>query len=1061
MTVGECHKPARISLTSCILKNLRRMEMSEKLVNDVLEKFFALGEEHKKITDESAEARKEYEDYCISSDADLDKKTGEILKKVSGMDSLMQYAREHATDLEEATAPFETSEGALESLRQKIALDSRNDPNAETLYTKASGQKLLFQQEIERVRSLINGSKVQAKRMYDSTMDKLNEKRSKHLDSFKSFIMSEEIKVYLKNLSNDAFAFNSSGMAQLSEIREISLGQRRVRLPVPEDLEQELSITTEGIFNSASKTINAPFSIPVDKGSVLYVDFDERNESYMMGGIQRFLLNTVKYLGGNLDGIFFLDPIKYNAEGLGHIGALSKGANAFVTLPESGAAAEEGLNAITCGLSSVTNIKGVRRVMVFRSFPEGYNADMTDKIKKICENAESSGICVVLTHKADVDGGEAEKAVRSVATTIRSRNGGFYLESTREGILWYSAPASIPDEVRRTYIEQRRAAEPKPVAEVHMPEAHIVGVKPVEQAAVEVSAKPAWTEEQPAEAAPEETVTALSDTKEENHADEAAEEVDLLEEAAESEDTAEEQSDTETEEFEESTESEAEVTEFPAEEREATDKAYVKGIRGMKIPFGADRAFELSFGDSPVYITAKTAERGRILRNLIDGIAASVHPDDTELWLIDMTMTAMLKYAENTPPHIRYLVLDDNSGTAFGIMDRLDEVVRKRANLFRGRWEDFTEVPAEIYMPEILVVVNGFSGIDRQYVYGGLAARLADIAEKGRDYGVRFVIADSSEPECRGENSVIITSAGSTAKIRMAEKREVSVRIGDENALVWESLTPVDIYAADDNTVYLDKKTLVSDKSIFRSFESRRAEFEEMISLKSVGDMPLFMGEPFDLCEISTATLYTGFAQNILVSASAEDRAYAALVLLSITSSLTMQDIPFEVFTAERNALYGYLSENTPSDAEIISEGTEKVCGRISSIAHALAENKSDNRFIVIFGIGDLISEMTTLGETGQQALRDLSLIIERGSRSGYHLVAVINEEELESFGISPTMFAHKFKCFGTAERAVQYDNGETETFFMPYLHKGITRDCLEVDDSGEVIAAFPEGLLL
>lgn len=1037
--------------------------MSEKLVNDVLEKFFALGEEHKKITDESAEARKEYEDYCISSDADLDKKTGEILKKVSGMDSLMQYAREHATDLEEATAPFETSEGALESLRQKIALDSRNDPNAETLYTKASGQKLLFQQDIERVRSLINGSKVQAKRLYDSTMDKLNEKRSKHIDSFKSFIMSEELKVYLKNLSGDAFAFNSSGTAQLPEIREISLGQRRVRLPVPEELEQELSIATEGIFNSASKTINAPFSIPMDKGSVLYIDFDERNESYMMGGIQRFLLNTVKYLGGNLDGMLFLDPVKYNADGLGHIGALSKGANAFVTLPESRAAAEEELNAVTCGLSSVSNAKGVRRVMVFRSFPEAYDADMTDKIKKICENAESSGICVVLTHKSDLDGGEAEKAVHAAAVTIRSRNGGFYLESTREGILWYSAPASIPDEVRRTYIEQRRIAEPKPVSEMHTPEAHIAEVKHVEQAAVEEPAKPAQAEEplSAAEAVPEEIVPVTGDAEEEVPVSETAEEADSLEEAIESDNPADEQPDTETEELAESAEQGAEESDLAAEELEATEKAYVKGVRGMKIPFGADGAFELSFGDSPVYITAKTAERGRILRNLIDGITSAVHPDDVELWLIDMTKTALLKYAEDTPPHIRYLVLDDNPGTAFGIMDRLDEVVRKRANLFRGRWEDFTEVPADIYMPEILVVVNGFSGIDRQYVYGGFAVRLADIAEKGRAYGVRFVSADSSEPECRGENSVIIASAGSSAKIKMPEKREISVHLGDKNASAWENLTPLDSYDSGDNTVYVDKKTLVSDKSIFRSFESRRAEFEEMISLKSVGDMPLFMGEPFDLCEISTATLFTGFAQNILVSASAEDRAYAALVMLSITSSLTMQDIPFEILTNERNALYSYLSENTPSDAEIISEGTEKVCGRIISIAHALAENKSDNRFIVIFGIGDLISEMTTLGETGQEALRDLSLIIERGSRSGYHIVAVINEEELESLGISPAMFAHKFRCFGTAERSVQYDNRETETFFMPYLHKGITLDCFEVDDSGEVIAAFPEGLLL
>lgn len=1039
--------------------------MSEKLVNNVLEKFFALGEEHKKITDESAEALKEYEDYCISSDADLDKKTGEILKKVSGMDSLMQYARDHATDLEEATAPFETSEGALESLRQKIALDSRNDPNAETLYTKASGQKLLFQQEIERVRSLINGSKVQAKRLYDSTMDKLNEKRSKHIDSFKSFIMSEEIKVYLKNLSNDAFAFNSSGTAQLSEINEISLGQRRVRLPVPEELEQELSINTEGIFNSASKTINAPFSLPTDRGSVLYVDFDERNESYMMGGIQRFLLNTVKYLGGNLDGIFFLDPIKYDAEGLGHIGALSKGANAFVTLPESEAAAEEELNAIVGGLSAETAVKGIRRVMVFRNFPEAYDADMTDKIKKICGAAENGGICVVLTHKSDADGGETEKSVRASAVSIRSRNGGFYLEATREGILWYSAPASIPDEVRRAYIEQRRAAEPKP-AEVHTPEAHIAEVGNIERAADTESAGSAHAEEPlPEQTATEDAAVPNAEeapASETEKKPEASDVPGVPEETDVSEALAEAGGDTENvpETGAAAENAEPEDAAGSADGGAEAEKTYVKGVRGIKIPFGADGSFELGFGDSPVYISAKEAERGRILRNLIDGVAAAVHPDDVELWLVDMSMTALLKYAENTPPHIRYLVLDNNPETAFNIMDRLDGVIRKRANLFRGRWEDFTEVPADVYMPNILVAVNGFSGSERRNVYGEFSGRLEELAEKGRAYGVRFVFADSAEPECRGENAVIISCAGNSVRIKSAEKREVSVSLGGESASVWNAV-PSDSYAADNNTVYLDKKTLVCDKSIFRSFESRRGEFEDRISHKSVGDMPLFMGEPYALGEISAATLYTGFAQNILVSASAEDRAYAALVLLSIASSLTMQDIPFEILTAERNILYGYLNENTPSDAEIISEGTEKVCGRISSIARSLAENRADNRFAVIFGIGELISEMTTLGETGQQALRDLSTIIERGSRSGYHLVAVADEEELESLGISPAMFAHKFKCLGTAERAVRYDNRENEIFFMPYLHKGITVDCFEVNDVGEVIAAFPDGLLL
>ncbi|MDE6031901.1 MAG: hypothetical protein K2G32_09805, partial [Oscillospiraceae bacterium] len=222
-----------------------------------------------------------------------------------------------------------------------------------------------------------------------------------------------------------------------------------------------------------------------------------------------------------------------------------------------------------------------------------------------------------------------------------------------------------------------------------------------------------------------------------------------------------------------------------------------------------------------------------------------------------------------------------------------------------------------------------------------------------------------------------------------------------------------------------------------------------------------FMGEPFGLGEISTATVYAGFAQNVLVSASAKNRDYAALVLLSITSSLTEQGIPFEIFTNERNALYSYLSESTPSDAEIISEGIDKVCGRINSIANAIDDNKTDNRFVVIFGIADLIAEMTTLGESGQQALRNLSHIIERGSRSGYHFVVVQNEEELENVGISPAMFAHKFKFFVTSGKSVHYTNGKTDISFMPYLHKGITVDCFEVDDSGEVAAVFPEGLLL
>ena len=113
------------------------------LVSEMLGKFTELAQEEKNINAEIDKALKEYNDYCSSSDNDLNKKLEEIRAKIRKVSELMQYAREHAQDLEEAQMPFETSEGALESIRQTIKLDSHNDPNAESLYTKASGQAVL------------------------------------------------------------------------------------------------------------------------------------------------------------------------------------------------------------------------------------------------------------------------------------------------------------------------------------------------------------------------------------------------------------------------------------------------------------------------------------------------------------------------------------------------------------------------------------------------------------------------------------------------------------------------------------------------------------------------------------------------------------------------------------------------------------------------------------------------------------------------------------------------------------------------------------------------------
>ena len=135
-------------------------------VNEILEKFAEFSAREKELSEKGDAAFKEYNDYCASSDSDLSKKLSEIREKISKVEWLIQYARDHAQPdgLQEAQMPFETSEGSLESIRQTIRLESHDDPNAETLYTKATGQKLFYESKIEETKHLIEGSKVQAKR---------------------------------------------------------------------------------------------------------------------------------------------------------------------------------------------------------------------------------------------------------------------------------------------------------------------------------------------------------------------------------------------------------------------------------------------------------------------------------------------------------------------------------------------------------------------------------------------------------------------------------------------------------------------------------------------------------------------------------------------------------------------------------------------------------------------------------------------------------------------------------------------------------------------------------
>ncbi|MDE6733828.1 MAG: hypothetical protein K2J77_13260, partial [Oscillospiraceae bacterium] len=470
------------------------------LVKEIMGNFIALSQEEKNISAENDAAFKEYNAYCADSEKDLNEKIEEIHKKMAKLDYYLDYAREHGSDLEEAPEAFDTPDGTLESIRQTIKLDSTDDPNAGTLYIKATGKKKFYEQEIERVRKLVEGSKVQAKRQLDSETAKLNSRKSEHFEKVRAYVQSDEFAEYLKILVYDKSAFNSPGTVNLGDDGLISLGQRRVKLSVPMDIEQDIALSSNGEYNAAAHTIGAPYRVSAKKGGTLFLEHDERNGQYLLGGIQRLLLNFIKYFGSDITHVVFCEPNRFSVDCLGNIAALGKGLNPFITVPKSKEEIEGKVNRLAARAAEAPTPDKVSRILVMQNFPEKYSPELAEKILEICKNAEKNGVLVVLTHDVSIESTSLEAEVRALSEVIRSRNGGFWLERERESLFWYSAPSDISDEVRKVYVEKRnqdalKAAQEPEAASVPAPAP--VEVKPVE--APKPAPAPAPVEAKPVE----------------------------------------------------------------------------------------------------------------------------------------------------------------------------------------------------------------------------------------------------------------------------------------------------------------------------------------------------------------------------------------------------------------------------------------------------------------------------------------------------------------------------------------------------------------------------------
>lgn len=1013
------------------------------LVNEMLQKFAELAQEEKNISADAEAAFKEYNDYCSSSDSDLSDKLQHYRKKIAKVEELMDYAREHAQpqDLEEAQMPFETSEGALESIRQTIKLDSHNDPNAESLFTKASGMKLFYESEIERTKQLIEGSKVQAKRQYDSDVAAIEKRKIQHEADEKTYIQSEDFKQYLKLLSFDKSAFNSQGTVNLLDRSSVSIGQRRVKLLVPMEVEQELSALSKGEYNSAARTIGAPFGVSTEKGSVLMLDFDERNKAYLLGGVERLLLNFIKYFGQELTDVFFCDTASFSPDVLGVLAALAKGINPFIIVPQSIAEAQSKLSELAAKIEAEPVSGEVSRIIVLNGFPEKYGEDIAQTVLKISEIAENSGVLLVLMHDNSQPQTEIESKIRANAVSIRSRNGAFWLESTRESLFWYSAPSEIPDDIRRIYVEQRRQqaaqaahAEAQPVQQVSAAEKQ-PEVPTASPAAESVQAAPVQNVH-----VSEEKTESLPETTGEINEKAAVEPNEPVHDSIVRDE----------------------------QKNELAEKTSAKGNRSLDaVEIGRDMNGKAVFADidgNIAYICGKpSADRTAVVENIINSTVSRKHPDEAEFWVFDRKSDLTKSFGKATS-YIKYAVSDASPHVCADIVERLGEELNARSMKFAERgWEKYSDVPASEFLPRIIAFIGDFPEFVKALcsapkMFGRCACdEIVNIFSRCGNYGINFVLigetfTENGEKPDLFKNAAIHCAIVTAGSEKCAEKMFEGVKIYENQV---ESLKKVPLGCAfaavpenggelnlariiptenanerdftavceysEDCGEYVDKKAFVADRNVKSQFADGEKSRSELIESRADGEIMLFLGEPCRLSENLPVVLHDDFGENILMAAPAIQKKYAANAVAAAILSLREQNLAVEVLAARSNPVYKELSDNGMLDGIDVFEG-EAGEKRISEIAGEIAENSAAKRFVIVLG-GDILLAAMNADDLGG----DLKRLLTKGSRAGVHVMFVCGNVNAFSSGFV-SLFRHKavFPCeIHDAEKLLRFTECE------------------------------------
>lgn len=460
-----------------------------------------------------------------------------------------------------------------------------------------------------------------------------------------------------------------------------------------------------------------------------------------------------------------------------------------------------------------------------------------------------------------------------------------------------------------------------------------------------------------------------------------------------------------------------------------------KGKRkAISVPFAIDeddKVISCNFENelfAAFMMGASRSGKSTLLHTIIGGLMMNYHPDELELWLLDFKMLEFKKYATHKAPHIKYLLLEKSEDLVYDIIDKMtDELDRRQYVFAQNGWNKLTEVPSDVYMPVVFVIIDEFSDMSqilKETKGMGYAAdytiKLENLLKRGAALGFKFIFASQTyttgvsgltEMACKQiqlrfalkntpdeiKQTLVLTSDQLNPELSMAvadmPPYETLYKWRDESGkssigkfrnmysepeeqdtlidMIQNGMHPIRQFDISDDLAYQYKDPVLIEGNEPKTFKSQTtyySEYEKNIDKDDMdeSDVLIYAGVPCSFNLARPFTLINAVSQNVLVAGG--NRENNLSIVMSIINCYRRAKKPIEIWSHPRNATYRKYKDTVLKGAPFKTD-IEDICDAISIMRDEVENRKVKEKLILVFGFEQISSDMEILGSDGERRL--------------------------------------------------------------------------------------------